>query len=114
MHRLLLSGERPETLEDDIDVTDRGVQVEDAGKRLASEPPGDLRVGGDELVKIQLVLPRLHRVTLDETVGLVSTEPGVDQREQQAVAEDESMARGVVRMLAVGVDVVAVHDPVES
>src|SRR5919201_7136179 len=94
MHRLLLSGERPETLEDDVDVTERSLQVEDRLERRNPQRSGDLRIGGDELAEVAAVLPPLHRVPLDEPVGVVAAEPRLHEREQQAVAEDKPVAPG--------------------
>src|SRR2546423_1334996 len=89
MHCLLLSRERQQTLEDDVDMTNRRLEVEDARQAFRPESPRDLRVHGDELPEVPLVLPRLHRVALHQPVRLVSTEAAVDQRQQQPVAEDE-------------------------
>ena len=61
-----------------------GLQV-DAG--------GDLLVGPDELPEVALLLPGSHRVALHERVCVRALEPGVHEREQQALTEEEAVAR---------------------
>src|SRR2546427_5619486 len=90
MNGFLLPDEGAQPLEDGGDVTDRGVEIEDG---VEIDPFRDPRIGLDELAEITLLLPRAHCVCLDEPVRLVSGEAGVDQREQEPVAEMKPVAR---------------------
>ena len=61
--------------------------------RVEVDAPGDLGVVTDELAEVEPLVPRAHRMPLHEPVGLVTDEPRLDEREQQALAEDETVAR---------------------
>jgi hypothetical protein len=84
-------GQPAETLEDDIDVTKRVGEVERAGERAGIQAGGDLRVGGDKLAKVTLFVPGRQCIPLDESVGLTSREPGLDERQEDALAENEAV-----------------------
>src|SRR5689334_13539476 len=87
--RLLLSRshERTQAFEDDVGVADVRRRVEDG---IEVDASGDLRVGARELREVERLVPRPHRVPLDEPVGVVAGEAGLDEREQQPLAEDET------------------------
>ncbi len=80
-----------QAVEDGVDVLDGRGEVEDAVERGGVEARGDLRVGLDERAEVALLVPGAHRVPLDEPVGLAAGEPGLDEREQQPVREDEAV-----------------------
>src|SRR5205807_3166497 len=90
MHGLLLPDERTETLEDGVDVTDGGIEIEDG---VEVDPCRDLWICGYELAKVALFLPRLHGVALNRPVSVVARDSCFDQREQQSVTEHEAVAR---------------------
>ena len=50
-----------------------GVEIDAVGERT---------IAPHELAEVLLFVPRLQRVALDEPVGLVAREPGLDEREQ--------------------------------
>src|SRR4051812_3127641 len=90
MDGLLLSDERPQALEDDVDLAGVGSGVED---RVEADTAGELAIGPDELAEVLLLGPGPQPGPLDEPVGLVALEAGLDEREQQALAEEEAVAR---------------------
>ena len=47
--------------------------------------------------EVQLLVPGTHRVALDEAIRLVAREPRLDEREEDALAEVEAVARLEVR-----------------
>src|SRR4051812_47313537 len=101
MNWFLLSDEGVQSLEDRVDVAHGRGEVENATE---VDSPGDLRVGAHELGEIAFGLPRFHRMALDEPIGIVARHAAVDEREQQAVAEDEAMTRVEVPPHAVCMD----------
>src|SRR3954452_21173836 len=83
------------------------VEIED---RVEVDAPGDLVVGADELAEVELLVPRAHRIALDETVRVVAREARLDEREQHALAEEE-----VVRRLEVSAHALLAYDePVDQ
>src|SRR5919108_2650394 len=88
IHRLL--SERVEALEDGVDVPRVSGEVENGVELDARR---DLVVRADEAAKVAFFLPGAHGLALDESIGLVAREPGLDEREQQALAEEEAAAR---------------------
>src|SRR5712691_11020558 len=90
MNRLLLPGQSAQAPEDRVDVTDSCIEIED---RVEIDARRDLRIGGEELPEVLVVVPRLHRVSLDEPVRVVARETGLDERDQETVAEHETVAR---------------------
>src|SRR5436190_3228641 len=108
MNRLLLSHERVQPLEDGVDMTDGGIQIEHGGE---IDVPRDLGIGTDERPEVSLFLPGLHGVSLDEPVCLVPRNAGLDEREQQAVAENESVTRIEVPPHPVRIDDEPLDDP---
>src|ERR1051326_830267 len=94
-----------EAVEHDVDVLREGGLVEDQG-----EVDVNLGIGSDELAEVTLFFPRSHGVALDDAVRLVTLEPGVDEREQQAVAEEQIVARFEIATHALRIDDEPVHD----
>src|SRR5512144_3379337 len=89
MYRFLLSGELAQPLEDGVDVTGVPAEVED---RVEVDAAGALVVRAHELAEVLLLLVRAQRVSLYQSVGLAARQAGLDQREQQPLAEEESVA----------------------
>src|SRR5438034_6397102 len=104
----LLLDESVQTVEDGVDVPDGRLEVED---RLEIDPSDDLRIAADELRKIGVLLPRTHRVALYEPVGVVAGEARIDERQQEAMAEDEAVTRFEIPPHPLGVDDEAFDDP---
>src|SRR6476646_1787033 len=88
MNRVLLSGELAQPLEDGVDVTCVPAEVED---RVEVDPARDLLVRAHQLAEVLLLLVRPRRMPLDEPVGVAAGEPGLDEREQQPLAEEEAV-----------------------
>src|SRR5438552_14721869 len=109
MHRLLLQAVQP--LEDDVDMAREGTEVEGG---LEVDAPRDLAVGPDELGKVEALVPAPHRVCLHEAVRLVAREAGLDEREQDALAEEEAVARLEVRAHPLGMDGEPLDEPGEA
>src|SRR5438874_12443039 len=108
MNRFLLPGQSVQSLEDRVDVPDCGVEVED---RVEIDTRRDLGIGFDESAEVALLLPRVHRVALDEPVGVVTWQTGLDEREQETMAEHEPVARVEVAPHPLGMDDEAFDDP---
>src|SRR5262249_31502987 len=106
---LLRQGAKP--LEGNVDVPDGCVEVENGVEIGAT---GDLRVSSDELTEVPLLLPGPHRVTLDDPVRLVPSEAGINEGEQQPVAEEEMVAGLEVTQHAFRVDDQPLDDPDEA
>src|SRR3954454_19753728 len=90
MDGLLLPIERAQPLEDGVDVTCVGGEVEDSFQIDAAR---ERSIGAHQLTEILLLVPGAPRVPLNEPVGLVAREPGFDEREQEPLAVEEAMAR---------------------
>jgi hypothetical protein len=69
--------ERLEALEDGVDVLGVGALVEDL---VEVDAGGDLGVRVDELAERTLLVPCAHRASLNEAIGLVALEAGLDER----------------------------------
>src|SRR5215475_8629672 len=82
MDCVLLSGELElaQPLEDGVDVACVPAEVEEL---VELDPAGDLVVRAHQLAEVLLLLVRAQRLPLHEAVGLVTLEPGLDQREQE-------------------------------
>src|SRR3954454_24346126 len=93
MSRFLLRDDGSQAVEDGVDVRDGRARVEDGVERVGVQVRADLGVGADERAKVALLVPRRHRVALDEEVGVTAVEPRLHEREQQAVREDEPVRR---------------------
>src|SRR5439155_18936261 len=99
-----------QAVEDRVDVADRRVEVEDG---VEVDATGHLRIAVDELPEIRLVLPGAHGMALDQPVGVSACEARLDERQQEAMAEDEAV-RGVdIATHSLRIDDEAVHDPDE-
>src|SRR5579871_2431074 len=109
----LLGGEATETIEGAVEVGDGGVEVEHVRERGVVEMPADVGVGADELGEVAFLVPRAHRVALDEPVRIPALEPVLDEREQQPVREEEPVRRPEVPLHPLGMDDEAVDDPTE-
>ena len=88
--RVLLRDEACEAVEDGVDVLRRSrsrsktsSSADASSRAVISASARDERRGS------RAPRPRPHRVPLHEPVGLVALEPGLDEREQQAVREEE-------------------------
>src|SRR6266487_5840443 len=90
---------------------DEGVQTVEDG--LEIHAPSDLWIGANELAEVRLLFPGAHRVPLDQPVGVVAAKPGVNEREEEAVAEDEPMTRLEIAPHALWIDDESAHDPGE-
>src|SRR4051812_48818727 len=111
MDGLLSLRQRPQALERDVDMTDGGLEIEDG---VEVDAPRDRRLGLDEAAEVALPPPGAHGGALDEPVRVVPREAGLDEREQQAVAEEQSVARVEVPAHALGIDDEALDDPGEA
>src|SRR6187549_1535306 len=109
MYRFLLSGELAQPLEDGVDMTGVPAEVED---RVEVDAARDLVVRANELAEI-LFLVRAQRVALYEAVGVPPRETGLDEREQQPLAEEESAARFEVAPHPLRADVETFDQPGE-
>src|SRR4051794_31457255 len=111
MDRFLLSDEGVQAIEDRVDVTDGRVEVEDTVEIDAARELGGMT---HELGEIRLLLPGAHRMRLHRAIRGVAGETGLDEREQQTVAEEETVARIEVASHPFGIDDQAGDDPVEA
>ena len=73
----------------------------------------DLGFAADELAEVDLLVARAHRVALHEAVRIVAREPGLDEREQHALAEEQVVARVEVAPHPLGTDDEALDQPGE-
>src|SRR6478735_61304 len=78
------------------------------------DPAADLRVAADEPRKVGLFLPGPHGVILDEAVRIVAREPGLDEREEEAMTEDQAVARLEIAEHPLGMDDEPFNDPHEA
>ncbi len=66
------------------------------------------------VAEVALLVPGPHRVALDEPVRVVARQAGLDEREQQALAEEEAVARLEVPLHPLGPDDEALDEPGEA
>src|SRR4051812_45347245 len=90
MNWLLLGSDRIETGEHRVDVARVRAEVESG---IEVDARCDLVVAPDKLAKVELFVPRAHRVALHEPVRVVPGETGLDECEQHALTEEEEVAR---------------------
>src|SRR5947208_15597051 len=90
MNRLLLGCDRMKTGEDRVDVARVGGELEGG---IEVDPGRDLLVAAHELAEVELLVPGAHRVPLHEPVRIVPGDARLDEREQDALAEEEEVAR---------------------
>src|SRR6266540_4909922 len=114
MNGFLLPHERAQALEDGVDMSHGGIEVEDRDERVLVELPGDLRVLAHKDPEVALLFPRAHCISLHESIGLVAWQTRVDEREQQTVAEEEEVARLEVPSHPFGIHDESVDDPDEA
>src|SRR6185295_18696937 len=95
----LLPAERTKPVEDDVDMACVGAEVEHG---IEVDATGDLGVGAYELREVQTLVPGPHRMALHEPVRIVAREAGLDECEQQTLAEVQPMARVDVFAHALG------------
>ena len=94
-----------------VEVGDGRAEVEDARRARRRRGGRDLGVGADELAEVALLVPGAHRVSLHEAVRVVALEAALDEREQQAVREEEAVRGPEVPLHALRVDDEPVDDP---
>ena len=87
-----------------IDVGELAVDVEGGGDFSGREQCGDLGVGLDESAVVEIVLPGVHGVGLDEAVGVFAGDAGFGEVEQELAAVDEAAGEFEVLQHAGGVD----------
>ena len=75
--------------DDLVGVAEGVLEVECAGDLVAREKPGDLRIGLQVPSKVALPLDRLHRIALNENVGLLSGDAFADEGQQDRLAEEK-------------------------
>src|SRR5438128_2152313 len=90
MNSFLLPDQPMETLEHRVHVTGVGGEVEDGGE---VEAAGQLGICRDDVAERPLLLPCPHGGLLDAYVRLVARKSRLDEREQHALAEEETVAR---------------------
>src|SRR5690242_3544204 len=90
MQGLLPGRELLETGENGVDMTRVRAEVEDV---VEVDARRDLVVAAHELAEVELFVPRAHRVALHEAIGVVARETGLDEREEDALAEEERVRR---------------------
>ena len=90
-----------------------GVRTQVEG-RVEVDARGDLVVGAAELAEVELLLPRAHRGALHEAVRVVAPEAGFDERVEDALAEEEVVARLEVAAHPLGPHDEAVDEPGEA
>src|SRR4029453_13762982 len=106
--------ERSQALEQDVHMAKRGAEVEGLHERVLAEPRAYLLVGAYELAEVALLVPGGKGVPLDESVRLVPRKAGLDECEQDALAEDEPVRSIEVPTHPRGVDDQALHQPGEA
>src|ERR671918_280675 len=79
-----------EASEDDVGTRREGAEVEHL---VQIDPRADTRVGSNELAKVQTLVPRTHRMALNQPVRGVALESRLDEREKNALAEEERARR---------------------
>src|SRR6476659_10339539 len=109
MWGLLLEGF--ETGEHGVEVARVGAEGEG---RVEVDARGDLVVGAGELAEVEPLLPRAHRSSLHEPVGVVTREAGFDEGVEHALAEEEEVARLEVAPPQLGPHDEALHEPGEA
>src|SRR5205085_10045449 len=90
MNWLLLHCDRVESAEDRVEMLRVRAQIED---RVEIDTRRDLVVGAHELAEVELLVPCAHRITLHEPIRVVTRQACLDEREQNALAEEEEVAR---------------------
>src|SRR5436305_8887886 len=111
MNRFLLGSDRVETGEHRVDVARVCTEIENG---IEVGPRCDLVVAADELAKVELFVPRAHRVALHEPVRVVPGETGLDECEQHTLTEEEEVARLEIAAHALLANDEAIDQPREA
>src|SRR6188472_3409333 len=109
MERFLLEGF--EAGEYGVDVARVRAEVEGGAEVDAR---GDLVVRAAKLAEVELLLPGTHRRALDEAIGVVAGQAGLDERVEHALAEEEEVARLEVPAHPLGPHDEALDEPGEA
>src|SRR5579884_1820587 len=88
-----------------------GAEVEGG---IEVDAAGDLLVRAAELAEVELLLPGAHGAALDEAVGVVAGESRFDERVEDALAEEEEVARLEVPAHPLGPHDEALDEPGET
>src|SRR3981081_4753066 len=89
MNGLLLHCDRMETGKNRGDVARVRVEIEG---RIDVDARRDLLVMANKLAEIELFFPGAHRIALHESIGIVASDAGFDEREQHPLAEAQEAA----------------------
>src|SRR5690242_15186821 len=113
MDCILLPGELEvaQPLEDGVDVACVPAEVEELVELHAA---GDLLVRAHQLAEVLLLLVRPQRIPLYEPVGVAARQPGLDEREEQPLAEEEPVAGLEIAAHPLGSHVKALDEPGEA
>ena len=95
-------------------MAERVTEVEGLRQCRRVEAGGDLRVGGNKLPEVPLLVPGGERVSLHQPVRVVTGEPRGHEREKHALAEDEAVRGVEVSPHPLGVDDEPVDEPREA
>ena len=79
-------------------------KIEGVFDLLARDSAGDLFVGEDQLVEVEILLPGPHGVRLDQAVGVFAAHTVFDEIEEQLSTEDQAARAFEVSAHAFGVD----------
>src|SRR6185436_2975816 len=82
--------------------------------RVEIDAAADLWVAANEPGKVGFSFPGPHGVILDEAVRIVAREPGLDEREEEAMTENQAVARLEIAEHPLGMDDEPFHDPPEA
>src|SRR4051794_975833 len=104
MDGLLLLGEAMDAVEDAVEMGDGGGEIEHLVEPFGAKAAADRGVGTGELDEVALLVPRAHRRRLHERVRVGALEPGLDEREQQPVREEQVVRRFEVPAHPLGID----------
>src|SRR5438270_6367805 len=87
-----LGGMAEHPVEDRVDVLEMIAEVEQLFELLARQPLRHLWVGLEQLEQRQLAVrfPHLHRVALDERIGVFAAEARLGQRQKHPLRVDEA------------------------
>src|SRR5581483_6545630 len=100
-----------EAVEHGVDVLRVGIEIEHG---VEVDVRRDLVVCTHELAEVELFVPGSHGVSLHEPVRVVAAETGLDEGEQDALAEEEVVARLEVAAHTLGSDDEALDEPCEA
>ena len=78
------------------------VEIEDAVERSGGQQRRGLGVGLEQLPQRQLVVERAQRVALDDRIGRLAGQAGLDEREQDAPEKVRPCAASMLRRMRSG------------